>query len=218
MTTITPDTSDMYAVHKVFRTSFGDAPTLLEAGIEGRPERVELICSYYANVLALLDSHHAGEDVLVFPLLLERVPADQRARISAIAGQHQPIHATIEAATAAVSEFAAHPSDGTRAAAAEALAALDVELCAHLDQEETDILPLATAHLSVEEWGALPGHAMGSFTGDKIWLILGLIRENMTDEQRAAMLEHMPPPAVDMWVNMGNAAFDQMIGEVRQAA
>ena len=34
----------------------------------------------------------------------------------------------------------------------------------------------------------LPGHGMAAFDGDKIWLILGLIRERMNDEQRAAML------------------------------
>ena len=48
---------------------------------------------------------------------------------------------------------------------------------------------------------------MANFHGDKIWLILGLIRERMTDEQRAAMLEHMPPPAVEMWTGFGEQAF-----------
>ena len=61
------------------------------------------------------------------------------------------------------------------------------------------MLPLAAEHLSVEEWGALPGHGMADFDGDKIWLILGLIRERMTDDQRAAMMAHMPPPALEMW-------------------
>ncbi len=78
---------------------------------------------------------------------------------------------------------------------------------AHLDEEETNVLPLAADNLSMEEWGALPGHGMANFHGDKIWLILGLIRERMNDEQRAAMLEHMPPPAVDMWTGFGEQAF-----------
>ena len=47
------------------------------------------------------------------------------------------------------------------------------------------MLPLAAENLSMEEWGALPGHGMANFHGDKIWLILGLIRERMNDEQRA---------------------------------
>ncbi len=218
MTAIAPDTSDMYAVHDVFRKSLGAAPELLRSGVESQSDRVELLGSYYGNVLSFLEAHHGTEDALVFPLLVERVPEDQRSLVSTIAGQHEPLLDTLEAATAAVEAFVAEPSDGTREAAATALAQLDEELCAHLDQEETEILPIAASHLSVEEWGALPGHGMATFGGDKVWLILGLIRENMTDEQRAAMLEHMPPPARDMWVTMGNAAFDQMIAQVRQTA
>ena len=216
--TIAPDTRDMYAVHQVFRTSFGDAPSLLSQGLEGQPERVELLCNYYANVLAFLEAHHGGEDALVFPLLLERVPEDQRSLVSTIAGQHEGLHEALDAANEAVRVFEANPSETTRQSAVSALTELDAQLCAHLDREEVEILPIATAHMSVEEWGALPGHGMAHFTGDKIWLIMGLLRENFDDEQRAAMLEHMPPPAVDMWVNMGNAAFDQMIAEVRQTA
>lgn len=216
--TIAPDTSDMYAVHQVFRKSLGDASSLLGQGVEGQPERVELLTNYYANVLAFLESHHGTEDALVFPLLLERVPEEQRALVSVIAGQHEPLHETLDAATRAVQRFAAEPNDTTRMVAATTLQALDVELCAHLDREETEILPIATEHMSVEEWGALPGHGMATFTGDKVWLILGLIRENMNDEQRAAMLEHMPPPARDMWVNMGNDAFDKTIAQVRKGA
>ena len=60
------------------------------------------------------------------------------------------------------------------------LRALDDGLIPHLDREEAEILPLAGEHLTVEEWGMLPGHSMGNFSGDKIWLIIGLIRENFT--------------------------------------
>jgi hypothetical protein len=92
-------------------------------------------------------------------------------------------------------------------AAQDGLDALHAQLVDHLDQEEAKVLPLAAEHLSAEEWGALPGHGMATFQGDKIWLILGLIRERMTDAQRVAMLEHLPPPALDMWSGFGEQAF-----------
>lgn len=209
------DTSDMFPVHQVFRKALGDAPALFQSTTDD-PARAALVANFYDNVLAFLDAHHDGEDALVFPLLVERCPGD-RARIEEIAGQHQGVHGLLETAKGSVAAFAGAPDDGTRQAAATALTDLDGTLGTHLDVEEEEIVPLASVHMSPEEWGALPGHGMAHFTGDKIWLILGLIRENMTDEQRAAMLAHMPPPAVDMWQNMGNAAFDQMIAEVRQA-
>ena len=92
-----------------------------------------------------------------------------------------------------------------------------MQLVGHLDTEETTLLPLCGANLSPEEWGAIPGHALASYRGDKVWLILGLIRERMNDEQRAAMLEHMPPPARDMWTGFGQQAFKDLSAEVALA-
>ena len=89
--------------------------------------------------------------------------------------------------------------------------------CEHLDEEEAKVLPLAAEYLSMEEWGALPGHGMANFHGDKIWLILGLIRERMTDEQRAAMTAHMPPPALEMWTGFGEQAFEDYSSVVEVA-
>jgi hypothetical protein len=60
----------------------------------------------------------------------------------------------------------------------------------------------------------LPGHALAGYQGDKVWLILGLIRERMTDEQRAKMLANMPPPARDMWTGFGENAFNELSSEV----
>jgi hypothetical protein len=80
----------------------------------------------------------------------------------------------------------------------------------HLGEEEAQLLPLCGSALSVEEWGALPGYSMGHFGGDKIFLVLGLIRQRMTEAQRQEMLAHMPPPAVEMWTSFGEAAFDDL--------
>src|SRR5262249_7831808 len=102
------------------------------------------------------------------------------------------------------------------------LGALRAQLVVHLDREEAEALPLCAVYLSPEEWGALPGHGMANFHGDKIWLILGLIRQRMTEAQRADMLEHMPPPAVEMWTGFGEQAFkdlsEQVVVEVKTRA
>jgi iron-sulfur cluster repair protein YtfE (RIC family) len=67
-----PDTSDMFAVHGVFRDTLGAAPTLVGGIAPDDAERVALIANYYENILSFLESHHDGEEVLVFPLLRER--------------------------------------------------------------------------------------------------------------------------------------------------
>ena len=96
------------------------------------------------------------------------------------------------------------------------LSALDAVLSPHFDQEEAEILPLAGDHLTLEEWGMLPAHGMANFKGDKVWLILGLIRENFTPEQHDAMLDGMPLLAREMWENMGEVSFNDLIMQVRQ--
>jgi len=210
---IPPDTSDMAAVHKVFRSSFASAPKFIESAA-GDDDRRALIASYYANVLAFLDVHHDGEEELLFPLLIERAP-DQREVVDRAIDQHREVVALLGSANDSIGAWEAK-GDSEGPELVRTLRALDEALSAHLDHEEATIVPLATEHVSVEEWGMLPGHGMANFKGDKIWLILGLIRENFTPEQRAAMLEHMPPPARQMWESMGEASFNELIAEVRQ--
>ena len=200
-----PDTGDMFAVHGVFRDTLGAAPTLVGGISPGDAERVALIANYYENILSFLESHHDGEEHLVFPLLRERCDGVGEL-IDHMDEQHQEALALLQEAKVAL---AAWPG-GDAAAQKAAQARLDA-LCSHLEEhlaeEEQKVLPLAGANLSMEEWGALPGHGMANFHGDKIWLILGLIRERMTDEQRAAMTAHMPPPALEMWNGFGEQAF-----------
>ena len=200
-----PDVSDMYAVHGVFRDSLGAAPQLVGGISAGDSERDALIANYYENILSFLEAHHDGEEKLVFPLLRARC-AGNAELIDHLEGQHKEALRLLEEAQRSLAAWPAGDA-ASQAAAADSLEALRAQLVAHLDEEEAKVLPLAAANLSMEEWGALPGHGMANFGGDKIWLILGMIRERMTDEQRASMLAHMPPPALDMWTSFGEQAF-----------
>jgi len=200
-----PDTTDMYAVHGVFRDTLGAAPTLVGDVAPGDAERVALIANYYENILSFLEAHHDGEEHLVFPLLRERCAGDD-ALIDHMDAQHQEALALLQEARAALTAWPGGDA-AAQQATQERLDELGSHLVGHLDEEEEKVLPLAAAHLSPEEWGALPAHGLANFHGDKIWLILGLIRERMTEEQRAAMLAHMPPPAIDMWTGFGEQAF-----------
>lgn len=210
-----PDTSDMAAVHQVFRTALASAPALV-ASTRGDEARRALIADYYANLLAFLEVHHEGEEMLVFSYLTQRAPQCQEL-VSRMGSQHAEAMAMLEEAEAALTVWFER-GDEAAVKAADALVSLGVVLQDHLDEEEAEVLPLAGEFLSLEEWGALPGHGMANFSGDKIWLILGLIRENFTPAQRHAMLENMPPPARAMWETVGEAAFGELIAQVRQTA
>ena len=208
------DTSDMAPVHKVFRESLASAPQFV-ASTAGDDARRAMIANYYANVIDFLRVHHDGEEALVFPILIERAPA-QRAILDKAAADHRTV-VTLMADVCDELEIWEAKSDDGGQGVLDALGTLQVTLIPHLDEEEAEIVPLAAAHMNAEEWGQLSGHAMGHFQGDKIWLIMGLIRENFTQQQRDMMLAHMPAPAREMWETMGERSFNELIVQVRQA-
>lgn len=192
------DTSDMAQVHKVFRDAVTAAPSLIGSTTASDPARLNLVASYYRNVLALLHAHHDGEDDLIWPLLIERAP-DDAAEVRRVAGQHADVDSALTKASAAIDEWEQLGDDISGRAATSAVSALGFALLSHLDEEEAFIVPLAAKHIFAPEWGALPGHALRNFSGDKMWLVLGLIREQMSAAQLAVMDDHMPPPVLAMW-------------------
>lgn len=208
------DTGDMVGLHRVFREALAAAPPLVAGAAPDDEERVELVGTYYDNVLRLLDGHHAGEDELVTPRLLARCP-EEADTIARIAAQHGEVHAAIERAHACIAAWRADPAEQNAAALVAALGALDRALTPHLDEEEETVLPIAARCMDAAEWGELPAHGMRTFSGDKVWLIRGLIREQMTPQQRTAMDAHTPPPVAAMWAESGEASYDAFVARLR---
>lgn len=207
------DTSDMIGMHRVFRDALAAAPRLVGGARPGDADRAEVVGTYYDNVLRLLDSHHTGEDELLTPKLLERCP-DEAEAISGIFAQHADVHGAIDRAHTCVGVWRTDPTAPNAAELAAALAALDKALTPHLDEEERTVLPLAARCINVAEWGELPAHGMQTFTGDKPWLILGLISDQMTPAQRAEMDAHTPPPTAAMWAEAGQAAYAHFLAQL----
>jgi hypothetical protein len=209
------DTSDMFAVHRVFRESLGVAPQLIGSVPGEDAERVAAVAGYYGDILAFLHVHHEGEDELLWPKLVERCP-DEADLVRRIAGQHDAVSTAVQTAESHLATWRSEPTMDNAATLAAALITLAVGLGAHLDEEERVILPLAADHLTHEEWAQLPAHGMQNFRGERLWLVMGLIREQMTDPQRAAMDAHMPPPVREFWVNSGEPMFTAFITDIRR--
>jgi hypothetical protein len=211
------DTTDMFAVHRVFRDAFQLGPQLIGGAPTGDRARSEVVGAYYDNVLRFLEVHHSGEDQLVTPLLTDRCSSADAAVVTRVAAQHQDVTEPLHRADAAVKAWRADAGEDSSRELITALGTLGDVLVPHLDEEEQQVLPLAAAHMSPAEWGELPKHGLASAAAAEanVWLILGLIREQMTEQQRQMMLEHMPPPVADAWRSAGEAEFRACIGEVR---
>ena len=206
------DTQDMFIPHGMFRTAFAEAPALIGEAAPGDGDRATLVSGYFIDIIDFLRAHHGAEDALLWPLLRERRP-DQGELLDRMEGQHAGVHEVIDKAAASVRAWAAQPDASHRDAAAAAVRSLLAELDAHLVEEEREILPLAATTVTPEEWGKLPGHAMGSFAGRR-WLVLGLILGQMSDEQRAGMMLHMPETMREMWQGGGADSFSELRREL----
>ncbi len=207
-----PDTSEMAAIHSVFRNAFAAAPRLIGSVSDGDVARAGVIGSYYLNVLEFLHVHHGGEDELLFPRLEARVP--DPAVIIQVASQHENVHEPMAGSIAAAKEWMASGSaaDGTELIVQ--LVTLEAALIPHLDDEEAIVMPFVEEYITLEEWGQLPGHAMQAFQGDNMFLIIGLIRDQFNEEQRARMQAAMPPPAWGAWQSVGIDAYAGTIAAI----
>jgi hemerythrin-like domain-containing protein len=207
------DVSDLYAVHEALTGALDAAPEYVAAA--GDSERVEMIGSFYENVIEFLHVHHTGEDELVYPLLEERCE-QSRPVLERIDDQHKLLDAPMVAGRSAIAAWRAAPSTDNAQAVIDAIGSIDELLRPHLEEEETVLLPIATKWMTPEEWGRLPGHAMMSFRADKPWLMAGLVYEQLDQEHRDGMLAGMPPEMRTMWAEQMEPAFNAFIAEVRQ--
>lgn len=209
-----PDTTEMLAVHQVFRRALGDGPQIVGSVAPGDTDRAALVGDYYKEVFLILHLHHEGEDAVIWPRLLERAPA-KAGLIRNNEAQHRDILDPLGGAEQALAGWTASPDDATGDAFVAAQESLAKTLFNHFHNEEEQILPIIAEHITVEEWGELPGHAMRNYPGERTWIPIGLVRENMTQVQRDRMLAHMPPPVVEMWISKGEPAFNQYVSDVR---
>ena len=207
------DTSDMPALHAVFRKSLGAAPGLIGGTHADDIGRSAIVGTYYDNVLRLLHAHHGGEDELVWPKLLERCP-DEAEMVSEIAGQHEVVGKLMDVTMTQLQQWSGSASERDAATLIGLMGQLNDNLITHLDAEEEFVLPLCARYITPGEWAELPQHGMKHFDGDKPWLIMGLIFDNMPDGARDYVLANLPPPVGQMWVNFGSTAYADFMADL----
>lgn len=210
------ETSDMRVVHEALLAAF-DAADGLVAAAGTDAEKVATVASFFSNVLEFLHVHHEGEDELLYPRIVERC-TEHATLLEQIDKEHALLNEPMATARAAIASWEAAPSADTGAIVATSLDMVEGALRPHLKIEEELVLPIASAHVSEDEWGQLPAHSMQSFSGDKPWLPFGLILEQLNEEQRAAMLAHLPEPLHGLWDAQWSPAFTGFMAQLRTIA
>jgi hemerythrin-like domain-containing protein len=184
---------DMAIVHRLFRQVYDEAARLVRANPEPSPGRVTFLADHIDLALAGLHSHHADEDTLLYPKLIERAP-EQAPMTEQVEHEHEVISTALDAASAACATWRERPSAQTGEALAAALDHLNEVVQPHLDDEEQKVVPLAAVTLTQQEWDALGKAGMRSVPRNKRGITAGMMLDALDEEERAYMLKSVPAP------------------------
>jgi len=209
-----PDTHDMVLVHQVFRRELGLLPGLIRAVSDGDTARSEQLGAHAAVMLEFLAVHHAGEDELLWPKLLERVPSAP-VTVERMERAHGEVHDRLVRVEDILPVWRASAAATDGEELAEAIVALSARLNDHLIDEEYAVLPLVIGNISVDEWAELGAHGLAHVAPQDRLAVLGGILEETDDAERATFLGHIDPVATQLWNGGGAEAYATYVAVIR---
>jgi len=194
MSTTQPiDVRDMAIVHRTFRNAYEESAKLVRAAPSPSPGRVTFLADHIDFGLAALHHHHEGEDELLYPELIQRVP-EQAPMTEQVEHEHLVIKTALEAASAACATWRQRPSAETGEALAAALDHLNAVVQLHLDDEENKVVPLAAVTFTQQEWDAIGKHGVAWMPSNKRGIAFGMMLEPLGEADRAFMMRALPAP------------------------
>jgi hypothetical protein len=186
-----PDLTMYRIVHRAIRHGATDIADAAGAAATAEPARRTAFARYWKGYAGEVLHHHSVEDDIFFPALVERVPvaAEMIERTDA---DHQHLDELMTAIDAAVAALeAGRPGPELVTLTRE----LDDHMTAHLDFEDSDILPLLERHFDKDEYDAMDARAVKSAgLGAQMMFSLPMIVGAMTPEERAVFVPTAPVP------------------------
>jgi hemerythrin-like domain-containing protein len=187
------DVRDMAIIHRTFRKAYDEAAKLVRAAPAPSPGRVTFLADHIDFAIAALHIHHEGEDELLYPKLIDRVP-EQAPMTEEVEHEHQLIKTALDAVSAACAAWRQQPSAETGEALAASLDQLNAVAQRHLDDEEQKIVPLAAVTLTQREWDAVGKHGVAQIPPSKRGIAFGMILDPLGEDDRAYMMRTLPAP------------------------
>jgi hemerythrin-like domain-containing protein len=215
MSTTNPiEVRDMRIIHETFRRSYDEAASLIRAHPTPSASRVTFLADHVEFGLSMLHHHHEGEDVILYPLLVERAP-EHASRTEQIDLEHQAVKSAIDAAQSACEKWRAAATPESAEALASSLDAVNAALLPHLDNEEREIVPLAAVTVTQKEWNSLAKHGIASVPNNKKMIAFGMILEPLDQVDRVYMLSNVPPPVKVLYHLVGKRAWSKYATTLR---
>ncbi|ABW14801.1 Hemerythrin HHE cation binding domain protein [Parafrankia sp. EAN1pec] len=178
---IMDDLAGFVIAHAGMRREFGRLARVARA--PRGAEHAALIEEQIALTTDVLHSHHAGEDRDLWPLLRLRAP-EAAGELDALAAEHE----SVDPLLAAAAETAVALTER-----AQVLEALHDLINAHLDHEDTVVLPLMLDHLTLAEMEEIGRQALAEIGRRRAPAVFGWYSSGAHKELRTAALATVPP-------------------------
>jgi hemerythrin-like domain-containing protein len=209
------DTSSMVVVHRVFRREFRLLHQMVGAVEAADVDRSAFVAKHLTEMVTALHHHHTGEDELLWPLLLERaaLPSELLERMER---QHETIGDLLDGVVALVPGWSTRADRATRDVLVGLLDQVSAGLAEHLDDEESQVLPVVEQHVTEQEWDRLAKRGMNGMSKPRLLVFLGYSLEDATGEERSAFLAKVPAPARLAYRVVGHRRYLRESARLRQ--
>lgn len=141
----------MVLIHDAFRTQFAALPGLISAVAAKDTARSRRVGKHLANMIDVLHHHHAAEDEVLWPRLLERVPNSQNDIRQAV-DEHDSVTAVINTMKSLRVSWMISANPTLTDQLAARVAKLSATLATHLSNEEQAVVPLIAQWITPDEW------------------------------------------------------------------
>lgn len=209
-----PWVHEMVIIHRAFRRELTILPRLVREVDDGDTQRASTLAAAVRLVLGGLHHHHTGEDLVLWPALLERA-APSTGLVETMQAQHEAVEGHIEHVEPLLRPWEEAPTTARGAELADRLDRLATALVEHLDLEEREILPLAERHVTVAEWNSLGEQGVEEMDRKQLPILFGAILEECSPEERRAMLAKLPLPVRLLLRTVGSLQYRRYVSRVR---
>jgi iron-sulfur cluster repair protein YtfE (RIC family) len=145
------DPFQMVLIHHAFRAQFGALPGLISAVAANDTARSKRVGTHLANMLDVLHHHHAAEDEVLWPRLLERAPGCETDVRQGVA-EHDGLAAVIDGLLPLRTSWMSSADPGQTEQLAAAVDEMSATLSRHLGNEEESVVPLIAKWITPKEW------------------------------------------------------------------
>lgn len=187
----------MVIAHRLYKRELLLIPQLVADVAAHDRRRAAFLRSHYDLITRDLHRHHVYEDEHFWPAMAEREPESaQLAR--RMRGHHDRLAVLITAATGQWDEFVADPNPDTSAPLVATLTDLGQLVRTHMDQEESEMLPVLERNLTEAEWDAFSHHMSKDVSPSHLVRIGTIVADQSTPQELSDILRTLPMPL--QWV------------------